>query len=243
MAGPTVRGDLTVTRIANVLRLQQGTRNIVAGAVEPDPLTVASEYENIVVDPGMGTPGQTIRMPEVGSGPAQAGIGTEFRITNNATSDVSIALASGSTTNLSGTKTVGSSKTSIIFCTSLTSESMTSNGTWKIVELDPDSVSGRTAPSVISFTANLKSGGGANDRWELDGTNDEYFINIPFSTEGTAGTHNKAPNPHAVIFDSTNTVVLIETIVNPNTGTDANRVRIQVNENPNGRFAGRIEVY
>ena len=230
MAGPRVRGNLIVTRVASALRVQQGFQQLEARTAVRS-LTVGSPYENLIVDPAGSTPAQVLRLPQVSNNEDQAGIGTEFRITNNATSNVTIQTAAGGTIP-SGTLT--STRTAIAICIALgTTPGTLDNGTWKIIILDAAASSGRQDPDVFSFNA-------TTDWGTAVGT--EYTFSVAAGS-GT-GQHSKSPNPHAVVYDGNNEVVFIETVViPPNSGATSNTVEIKVNEVPDGRFPGRIEIY
>ena len=232
MAGPRVRGNLRVDRVTDTLRLQQ-REQIITASTTAVALTAGSPYETIVV----GTPAQTINLPQVSSGIDEAGIGTEFRITNNATGAVTIQLNDGSSVGTGAT--LNSTRTAIVFCTALgTVPGTLANGTWKVVILDAASTASRTDPDVFTFDATTSWGTAAAG---------EYTFMIDPGT-GT-GQHSKSPNPQVSVFsdaDDPNQQALIETIIVPATAVSplvANRIQIKVNEVPDGRFAGRIEVF
>ena len=228
MAGPIVRGDLDVTRNVSARRLQQGAGEVATSSTEY-LLSVTREYQTVFT----GSNTQTVRLPQVSSDTRSAGVGTEYRLTNESTGVVTLQHATADSPSLTN-NTISAGRSVIVFCIALGSTPATlANGKWVVIHLDPTVAAGRSDPYPQNIGFDLSAMPVVNDWGTLNMTTDEYTITI------AATTHGKNPNPNITVYNSVGEEVLIEKIINISSGD----IQIRVNGTPDGRFAGRLRVY
>ena len=152
-----------------------------------------------------------------GTGANTVGVGTEFRVINNNSSNASILLNGGTALG-----SIRAGETIKVVCL----DASTAAGTWELIQLEKDDDS--YAQFNITLNTDVSPTAGAS--WVL--ANGLYTALIP----GTA--HMRGDTPVVTVRDASGSQVIVDVELDVTNGN----VNITVLENPNGREAFRVTI-
>ena len=240
MAGPTVRGDIKVSRNVLANRIRKRIESVVSiSGTTGIQLTVANAATIIVT--ALTVPANTfVRMPVVSPdsaatsgnsiglplGPA-AGVGTEFLIVNQSGASINIRDNGGTGTSTNNNYSINNTEAAILVCSAVASADDVC-GSWDIVRVNQATGSIDTQDITFNNTTD----------WTAVGTT-EHNMTI------TATTHGKGTDPTYEVYLVT-TVAMVRTrtrVEVQSTLNDAGDITLTVNAMPDGRFTGVIEVF
>ena len=162
MAGPQVRGDIVVTRNAQVKKVRQGVLEFTPTASINSYSIVSGDPYSIIVSEGTESISTTLFLPVVSGASSSSststdttvvvnrpigpvsGVGTEFRISNSTALNLSIVDSAGGLI-----ETIPRNNTSIIYCDTATD----TVGTWKSYIVD--AAQAQNTPTNVPFDANV----------------------------------------------------------------------------------------
>ena len=158
MAGPQVRGDIKISRNAQVKKVRQGLLTFVPNTDNPTLTLVSGDPYTIIVNASSPIMATTVTLPQVATGssiPAnpnnatvvntprgpESGVGTEFRIVNNSGADLPVRDSSPS-----NIVTIPSGNTSVVYCDDASTAPI---GLWKNYIVD--AATAQLTPRNIAF--------------------------------------------------------------------------------------------
>ena len=162
MAGPQVRGDIIVTRNAQVKKVRQGVLEFTPTASINSYSIVSGDPYSIIVNEGTESISTTLFLPVVSGASSSSststdttvvvnrpigpvsGVGTEFRISNSTSLNLSIVDSAGGLI-----ETIPRNNTSIIYCDTATD----TVGTWKSYIVD--AAQAQNTPTNVPFDADV----------------------------------------------------------------------------------------